>query len=59
LLARKARRTYLTDPERYTLSSINRVGIGKICAIVGLILGSFFLFYSLIHYAFFGTLFEM
>lgn len=57
LLARKAQAIYYRAPELYTVSSYNRIGIGKICAAVGLILGGFFMFYSLVHLAFFGNLF--
>ena len=45
LAAGKAHRLFAKEPERYTLNSYNRVAIGKICAVTGLIIGSFFVFY--------------
>ena len=57
LLAKKSQAVYFKHPDAYTVSSFNRIGIGKICASVGLILGGFYVFYRLVHLAFFGSLF--
>jgi hypothetical protein len=36
VMANKEKTLYLADPSRYTLSSLNNVRTGRICAIIGL-----------------------
>jgi M penetrans paralogue family 26 len=56
VLASSANKMYLLNPNAYTLASYNNLKSGKVCAIIGLILGSLVLISILL---FFGTIFGL
>lgn len=45
ILSRQARALYAQSPERYTQDSYNQLEIGRICAIIGIIVSLLFLIY--------------
>lgn len=57
-LSSKANVLLTQNPGVYSLSSINNMKAGKICAIIGLILSALFLIYIIIVIAFVGAMFS-
>lgn len=56
VMANKDRRLLQTNPGAYTDSSIKNLNAGRICAIIGTILSSLYLLFSIIWFAFYGTI---
>jgi hypothetical protein len=56
ILASSANKTYLLNPNAYTLASYNNLKAGKVCAIIGVVLGSLIILSVII---FFGAIFGM
>jgi hypothetical protein len=56
ILANSANKTYLMNPNAYSLASYNNLKAGKVCAIIGVVLGSLIILSVLI---FFGAIFGM
>jgi hypothetical protein len=56
LLANKDRRLYQSNPELYSSSSYGTTNAGRICSIIGLILGAIFLLIIILYFIFFGSL---
>jgi len=52
VMAVKSEKTYKTSPMNYTVSSLNNVKAGKICAIIGLSLSVLYLIFIVIAFAF-------
>lgn len=59
VLGNKAIATYNANPSAYTLSSYNNTKGGRICAIIGLCLGSLYLILVIIYLVIIGTAFSM
>ncbi len=59
VLANKGMALYNANPEAYTLSSFNNMKGGKICAIIGLCLGSLYLIFIVVYLVILGTAFSM
>ena len=57
VLANKDRKLYQTAPELYSASSFSTSNAGRICSIIGLILGSLFLLIIIIYLILFGSIF--
>lgn len=49
VLAKKDMETYNSNPEAYTLDSLNNIKTGKICAIIGTILSAILMIFVLIY----------
>lgn len=56
VLANKDRKMYQANPELYTASSNSTSNSGRVCSIIGLIIGGIFLLFIIIAFIFFGTL---
>jgi M penetrans paralogue family 26 len=56
ILASSANKTYLMNPNVYSLASYNNLKAGKVCAIIGVVLGSLIILSVII---FFGAIFGM
>ena len=59
VLANKGMALYKANPEAYTLSSFNNMKGGRICAIIGLCLGSLYLIFIVVYLVILGTAFSM
>jgi uncharacterized membrane protein SpoIIM required for sporulation len=59
VLANKGMMAYKANTSAYTLSSFNNLKGGKICAIIGLSLGSLYLIFVIIYLVILGTAFSM
>ena len=59
VLANKGMALYKENPSAYTLSSFNNMKGGRICAIIGLCLGSLYLIFVIIYPVILGTAFSM
>lgn len=59
VLANKGMALYKANPSAYTLSSFNNMKGGKICAIIGVSLGSLYLIFVLVYLVILGTAFSM
>ena len=59
VLANKGMALYKENPSAYTLSSFNNMKGGRICAIIGLCLGSLYLIFVIIYLVILGTAFSM
>lgn len=59
VLGNKALALYKANPSAYTLSSYNNTKGGRICAIIGLCLGSLYLILVIIYLVIIGTAFSM
>lgn len=57
ILANKDRRLYQASPESYTASSYSSLNAGRVCSIIGLILGGLILLVMIFYFIFFGALF--
>lgn len=57
ILANKDRKLYQATPELYSQSSYSSSNAGRICSIIGLILGGIFLLIMIVYFIFFGALF--
>lgn len=57
ILANKDRKMYQSTPELYSQSSFSTSNAGRVCSIIGLILGGIFLLIIIIYFIFFGALF--
>lgn len=55
ILANKDRKLYNSAPELYASSSYSTSNSGRICSIIGLVLGSIFLLIMIFYMIFFGT----
>jgi hypothetical protein len=56
VLANKDRRLYHSAPELYAQASFSTSNAGRVCSIIGLILGSIFLLIIILYFIFFGSL---
>ncbi len=56
ILANKDRKLYQATPELYSSSSFSSSNAGRICSIIGLIIGGIFLLIIIFSIIFFGTL---
>ncbi len=56
VLANKDRKLYQSNPELYAASSYSTSNSGRVCSLIGLILGSVFLLIMILYFVFFGTL---
>ncbi len=56
VLANKDRKMYQAAPELYASSSYSTSNAGRVCSIIGLILGGIFLLFLIIWFAIFGSL---
>jgi len=56
VLANKDRKLYQSAPELYSQSSYSSSNAGRICSIIGLILGAIFLLIMIIYFIVFGSL---
>lgn len=54
ILANKDRRLYRANPEMYSASSYSTLNAGRICSLIGLILGALFLIAMVFFFVFFG-----
>lgn len=54
ILAGSAKKAYNMNPSLYTPNSFNNVKIGRICAIIGLVLNLLFVIYIVVVIAYFG-----
>lgn len=59
VLGNKAIALYKSNPNAYTLSSYNNTKGGRICAIIGLCLGTLYLILIVIYLVIIGTAFSM
>lgn len=59
VLGNKAVALYKANPSAYTLSSYNNTKGGRICAIIGVCLGSLYLILVIIYLVIIGTAFSM
>lgn len=59
VLGNKAMALYKSNPSAYTLSSYNNTKGGRICAIIGVCLGSLYLIFVIIWLIFWGAFFSM
>lgn len=59
VLGNKAMALYKANPSAYTLSSFNNTKGGRICAIIGICLGSLYLIFIIIYLVILGTAFSM
>jgi len=57
ILANKDRKLYQATPELYSQSSYSTLNAGRICSIIGLILGSLVVLIMLFYIIFFGAFF--
>ena len=57
VLANKDRKLYQSSPELYSASSFSTSNAGRVCSIIGLILGALFLLLIIIYFIMFGSLF--
>lgn len=57
ILANKDRKAYQATPELYTPSSYSTSNSGRVCSIIGLILGGIFLLIIIFYFLFFGAMF--
>lgn len=57
VLANKDRKLYQSSPELYSQSSYSTSNAGRVCSIIGLILGGIFLLIIIIYFIIFGSLF--
>ncbi len=57
VLANKDRKLYQSSPELYSASSYSTSNSGRICSIIGLVLGGIFLLIMIIWFVMFGSLF--
>lgn len=57
VLANKDRKLYQSAPELYSQSSYSTSNAGRVCSIIGLILGGIFLLIIIIYFIIFGSLF--
>lgn len=53
VMSGKAKKAYIENPQLYTESSFNNIKVGKICAIIGLVISACWLLY----FIFLGSLF--
>ncbi|MEO7046298.1 MAG: CCC motif membrane protein [Ferruginibacter sp.] len=56
VLANKDKKTYLAAPELYSASSYSTVNSGRVCSLIGLILGAIVLLIIVFYFIFFGSL---
>lgn len=56
ILANKDRKAYRAAPELYSASSYSTSNSGRICSMIGLILGALFLIIMIFYFIFFGTM---
>lgn len=59
VLGNKGLALYKANPSAYTLSSFNNLKGGRICAIIGLCLGSLYLILIIVYIVILGTAFSM
>lgn len=57
VLANKDRKLYQATPELYSSSSYSTLNAGRVCSIIGLILGSIVVLIMIFYIIFFGALF--
>ncbi len=57
VLANKDRKLYQAAPEMYASASYSTSNSGRVCSIIGLILGGIFLLFMIIWFVMFGSLF--
>ncbi|WP_462221754.1 CCC motif membrane protein [Ferruginibacter sp.] len=57
ILANKDKKLYQASPEMYASSSYSTSNAGRICSIIGLILGAIFFLLIIIYFVMFGSLF--
>ncbi|MBL0184010.1 MAG: DUF4190 domain-containing protein [Chitinophagaceae bacterium] len=57
VLANKDRKLYQATPELYSSSSYSSSNAGRICSIIGLVLGGIFFLIMIIYFILFGALF--
>ena len=57
VLANKDRKLYLASPELYSTSSYSTLNAGRVCSIIGLILGSLVVIIMIFYIIFFGAFF--
>ena len=55
VLASGAQKLYDENPNLYTLASYKNMKAGKVCAIIGLCLGTLFIIYVIVMFAIIGT----
>lgn len=56
VLGNKDARLYMANPEMYTVASYNNSKAGKICGIIGVVLGSLYVLIIILVIAMFGTM---
>jgi hypothetical protein len=56
ILANKDRKLYQSTPELYSASSYSSSNAGRICSIIGLILGGLFLLFVILYFIIFGSI---
>ena len=56
ILANKDRKAYRAAPDMYSSSSYSTSNSGRICSLIGLILGAIFLLIMIFYFIFFGTM---
>ena len=56
VLANKDRKMYLAAPELYSAKSYSNSNAGRICSIIGLIIGCLFIIFLIIYFIVFGSL---
>lgn len=57
VLANKDRKMYQSNPELYSSSSYSTSNSGRVCSIIGLIIGSIFFLLIVVYFIVFGSLF--
>lgn len=57
ILANKDRKLYQANPELYATASYSTLNAGRVCSIIGLILGGIVVLITIIYIVFFGALF--
>lgn len=57
VMANKDRKAYQATPELYSASSFSTSNAGRVCSIIGLILGSLFVIIMIIYFIVFGAVF--
>ncbi len=57
VLANKDRKLYQSNPELYSTSSYSTLNAGRVCSIIGLILGSIVVLIMIVYIIFFGAFF--
>lgn len=57
VLANKDRRLYQSNPELYSSSSYSTLNAGRVCSIIGLILGALVVLIIIVYIIFFGAIF--